>query len=82
LSVIKGYRMSEDKKKRGRPPLGEQTGTRINLYLTEPREQLFERAYELLREKGMLPSTSSVNNSRTDIVDFALDALIEKLEKA
>jgi hypothetical protein len=73
--------MSEEKKKRGRPPLGEQTGVRISLYLTEPREELFERAYKLLREKGMLPSTSSVNTSRTDIVDFALDALIEKLEK-
>lgn len=75
--------MSEEKKKRmGRPPLGEQTGTRINLYLTEPREKLFERAFELLREKRMLPSTSTVNNSRTDIVDFALDALIEKLENS
>jgi hypothetical protein len=73
--------MSEEKKKRGRPPLGEQTGVRISLYLTEPREELFQRAFDLLREKGMLPSTSSLNNSRTDIVDFALDALIEKLEK-
>lgn len=67
-------------KKKGRPPAGENTGTRLNLYLTEPREELFKRAYELLKEKGMLPSTSSLKRSRTDVVDFALDALIEKLE--
>ena len=66
--------------KRGRPPAGDKTGTRLNLYLTEPREELFQRAYDLLKSKGMLPSTSSLKRSRTDVVDFALDALIEKLE--
>ena len=67
-------------KRMGRPPAGEKTGTRINLYLTEPREELFKRAYELLRKNNMLPSTSDLRRSRTEIVDFALDALIEKLE--
>jgi len=67
-------------KRMGRPPAGENTGTRINLYLTEPREELFKRAYELLRKNNMLPSTSDLRRSRTEIVDFALDALIEKLE--
>lgn len=69
-----------DSKKPGRPPAGENTGTRINLYLTEPREQLFERAFNLLKEQGKLPSTASLRRSRTDVIDFALDALIEKLE--
>lgn len=67
-------------KQRGRPPAGDKTGTRLNLYLTEPREELFQRAYDLLKARGMLPSTSSLKRSRTDVVDFALDALIEKLE--
>ncbi|MEO1286205.1 MAG: hypothetical protein AAFV93_00450 [Chloroflexota bacterium] len=66
--------------KRGRPPAGDKTGTRLNLYLTEPREELFERAFTLLKEQGKLPSTSTLKRSRTEVIDFALDALIEKLE--
>ncbi|GAB5491131.1 MAG: hypothetical protein Phog2KO_13460 [Phototrophicaceae bacterium] len=68
-------------KKRGRPPAGDVTGKRINIYFTEPREELFERAYNLLKGKGMLPSTATLSRSRTDVIDFALDALVAKLEQ-
>lgn len=67
-------------KKLGRKPDGESAGKRINIYFTEPREHLFERAYDLLKNKGMLPSTATLRRSRTDVIDFALDALIDKLE--
>ena len=66
--------------KAGRPSIGENTGTRINIYFTEPREELFTKAFHLLKSKGMLPSTAELRRSRTDVIDFALDALIEKLE--
>lgn len=69
-----------DSKKAGRPPAGERTGTRVNIYFTEPREKLFERAFNLLKEQGKLPSTIDLRRSRTAVIDFALDALIEKLE--
>ena len=69
-----------DENKVGRPPEGEKTGTRINIYFTEPRERLYTRAFNLLKAKGMLPSTAELRKSRTDVIDFALDALIQKLE--
>ena len=69
-----------DKPKRGRPPAGDKRGSRINLYLTEPRAELFERAYTLLKAKRRLPTTAELETSRTDIVDYALDALIRELE--
>jgi hypothetical protein len=72
--------MSEEKKKRGRPTFGTGTGKRINIYFTEPREALYTHAFNLLKEKGKLPSTSDLNRSRTDVIDFALDALIRELE--
>lgn len=68
-------------KKLGRKPDGESAGKRINIYFTEPREQLFEKAYNLLKGKGMLPSTATLSRSRTDVIDFALDALVAKLEQ-
>lgn len=70
-----------DSKKPGRPPAGKNTGERVNIYFTEPRAELFEKAFYLLKEKGKLPSTADLRRSRTDVIDFALDALIEKLEK-
>jgi hypothetical protein len=77
-----GWMMSEENKKRmGRPPIGENTGTRLNLYLTEPREQLFEEAFELLKLKGLLAENSILQRSRTEIVDFALQALIKELKE-
>ena len=66
--------------KRGRKPDGEETGKRINIYFTEPREVLFERAFNLLKAKGKLSSIATVSRSRTEVIDFALDALIAQLE--
>lgn len=66
--------------KRGRPTAGDKTGTRLNLYLTEPREELFDRAFNLLKMQGKLPSTATLKRSRTEVIDFALDALIAQLE--
>lgn len=68
------------KGKPGRKPDGESAGKRINIYFTEPREELFERAFDLLKSKGMLPSIATLRRSRTEVIDFALDALIAKLE--
>jgi hypothetical protein len=80
LCLNKGQIMSEEKKQRGRPTAGKGTGKRINIYFTEPREALYTRAFNLLKEKGKLPSTSDHNRSRTDVIDYALDALIRELE--
>lgn len=68
------------KGKPGRKPDGDSAGKRINIYFTEPREELFERAFDLLKTKGMLPSIATLRRSRTEVIDFALDALIAKLE--
>jgi hypothetical protein len=81
-SIDKGQIMSNEKKKRGRPPIGENTGTRLNLYLTEPREELFEEAYNLLKEKGLLPRDMVLKRSRTEIIDRALEALIKQLKES
>ena len=74
--------MPAPKRKPGRPPKGESRGKRINLYVTEPREELFEQAFTLLKARGMLPSTAQLRRSRTEIIDYALDALIQKLDTA
>jgi hypothetical protein len=74
--------MSDEKKKRGRPPVGENTGTRLSLYMTEPREELFAEAYKLLKEKGLLPRDMPLKRSRTEIVDRALEALIKQLKES
>jgi hypothetical protein len=49
--------------------------------MSQPREELFEQAFALMREQGILPSTANVNQSRTEVIDHALDALIEKLKR-
>lgn len=67
---------------KGRTPVGENKGTRLNLYITEPREQLFEEAYQLLKEKGLLTGEHPMKRSRTEIVDFALQALIKQLKQS
>jgi hypothetical protein len=64
--------MADDKRKRGRPPEGDKRGSRINLYMTEPRAEQFLRAFELLKVKRRLPTTAESETSRTDIVDYAL----------
>jgi hypothetical protein len=75
--------MSDENKKRiGRPLIGENTGTRLNLYLTEPREQLFEEAYKLLKEKSLLPRDVPLKRSRTEIIGRALEALIKELKES
>ena len=73
--------MAEETKKRGRPPKGSRRGRPLTIYVSQPREALFEEAFSLMREQGILPSTANVNQSRTEIIDHALDALIEKLRR-
>ncbi len=73
--------MSENINKGGRPPHGTKRGRPITIYMNQPREELFEQAFNLLKSKGMLPSTANINRSRTDVIDFALDALIAKLKQ-
>lgn len=72
--------MAEARKKPGRPPKGSRRGRPLTIYLSQSREALFEEAFDLLRERGMLPSTANVNQSRTEVIDYALDALIAKLQ--
>lgn len=66
--------------KRGRPPKGTRRGKPLTIYVSESREQLFQSAYKHLDRLGKLPSTVTYNQARTHIIDYALDALIEKLE--
>jgi hypothetical protein len=73
--------MNDDQKKRGRPPKGARRGRPLTIYMSQPREELFEQAFALMRELGILPSTANVNQSRTEVIDHALDALIEKLNR-
>ena len=72
---------TEEPKKRGRPPKGSRRGRPLTIYVSQPREALFEQAFMLMREQGILPSTANVNQSRTEIIDHALVALIEKLNR-
>lgn len=72
-------RATEEKRKRGRPPKGTRRGRPLTIYMSQPREALFQEAFDLMREGGILPSTANVNQSRTEVIDHALDALIEKL---
>ncbi|GAB5492940.1 MAG: hypothetical protein Phog2KO_31550 [Phototrophicaceae bacterium] len=74
--------MSEkDSKKRGRPPKGTHRGRPLTIYMSQPREELFIEAFNLMREQSILPSTANVNQSRTEVIDHALDALIAKLKQ-
>ncbi len=74
--------MSNQKnKKRGRPPKGKHRGRPLTIYMSQPREELFQEAFDLMREQGILPSTANVNQSRTEVIDHALDALIDKLKR-
>ena len=68
-------------KKRGRPPKGTRRGRPLTIYMSQPREDLFQQAFNMMREQGILPSTADVNQSRTEVIDHALDALIEKLKR-
>lgn len=72
---------NEEQKKRGRPPKGKHRGRPLTIYMSQPREELFEQAFNLMREQGILPSTANVSQSRTEVIDHALDALIEKLKR-
>ncbi|MGB7339068.1 MAG: hypothetical protein WBC91_09275 [Phototrophicaceae bacterium] len=72
---------NQDNKKRGRPPKGTHRGRPLTIYMSQPREALFQQAFDLMREQGILPSTANVSQSRTEVIDHALDALIEKLKK-
>lgn len=73
--------MSEQqKRKRGRPPIGTRRGRPLTIYMSQPREERFAEAFTLMCEQGILPDTASVNQSRTEVIDHALDALIEKLK--
>ena len=69
-----------DKPKRGRTTKVNEAGIRINLYMTEARAEQFQRAFELLKTKRRLPSKAELETSRTDIIDYAMDALLRELE--
>ena len=73
--------MVEEAKKRGRPPTGARRGKPLTIYITEPRERLFEEVFSLMRKRGILPSTANYSQCRTEIIDHALDALVEKLSR-
>jgi len=64
----------------GRPPKGGERGRPLTIYLSQPREKLFGEVFQLMKEKGLLPSTADINYSRALIIDHALDALNEKLQ--
>ena len=72
---------NDDSKKRGRPPKGKHRGRPLTIYMSQPREELFKKAFDLMRSQGILPSTANVNQSRTEVIDHALDALIAKLKR-
>lgn len=72
---------NQENKKRGRPPKGKHRGRPLTIYMSQPREELFQEAFDLMREQGILPSTAHVNQSRTEVIDHALDALIAKLKQ-
>jgi hypothetical protein len=67
--------MTRNLKKAGRPPQGIRRGRPITIYLSEPRERLFEEVFQLMQSNGVLPSTADINRSRALIIDHALDAL-------
>jgi hypothetical protein len=67
------------KKKAGRPPQGNRRGRPITIYLSEPRERLFEEVFDMMQEQNILPSTAEINRSRALIIDHALDALKARL---
>jgi hypothetical protein len=69
-----------DKPKRDKPNSKNEAGIRINLYMTEARAEQFQRAFELLKAKRRLPSKAELETSRTDIIDYAMDALLRELE--
>lgn len=71
----------KEKKRRGRPPKGTRRGRPLTIYMSQPREELFQKAFDMMCELGILPSTANVNQSRTEVIDHALDALIEKLQR-
>jgi hypothetical protein len=72
--------MTGNFKKAGRPPQGIRRGRPITIYLSEPRERLFEEVFELMQANGVLPSTADINRSRALIIDHALDALKAKFD--
>jgi hypothetical protein len=68
-------------KRAGRPPQGARRGRPITIYLSEPRERLFEDVFDLMLKHGVLPSTADINRSRALVIDHALDALKAKLSE-
>lgn len=54
---------------------------RVNLYLTQRRTELFQQAFELLKEQQHLPASAQLHGSRTTIVDLAFEALFRELER-
>ena len=73
--------METDNKKRGRPTAGAKRGRPLTIYVSYPREELFQEAFDLLVEHGLLPATAAINQSRSEIIDHALEALIAKLKR-
>jgi hypothetical protein len=71
----------QPRRKPGRPPAGTRKGRSIMVYLSQPREELFEEAFRLLKSQKRLPITAELNNSRTEVIDYALEALLDKLRQ-
>lgn len=72
--------MTSKSRRPGRPPDGNQRGRPLTVYLNQPREARFEEAFQLLQARGLLPTTAILNRSRSQVIDFALEALVEKLK--
>lgn len=72
--------MTAKSRRPGRPPDGSRRGRPLTIYLNQPRETRFQEAFELLQAKGLLPAEAALNRSRSQVIDFALQALIEKLK--
>lgn len=76
----KGKSVTSKPSRRRRPPDGRQLGRPLTIYFNQPRETRFQEAFKLLQTRGMLPATAIVSRSRSQVIDFALDALVEKLK--
>ncbi|GAB4517076.1 MAG: hypothetical protein OHK0046_23360 [Anaerolineae bacterium] len=71
--------MKDQPKNSGRSPRQKKRGRPLNIYLSEAREKQFVEVFDLMKAKGILPSTADLNRSRTLIIDHALDALKARL---
>ncbi len=72
--------MTTKSRRPGRPPDGSKRGRPLTIYLNQPRDARFQEAFQLLQTKGLLSADATLSRSRSHVIDFALQALIEKLK--